>query len=149
MKTQRSVVKTAHQTEITGRYSEMIAQVALLANGWIPHESRTKEAYDILATNPETGRAEKVQVKTIRRRTDRGGDFVIYARKGDATTYDLADADWIIGVLADNGETPRVFILENICQTEYWTKEDRAHLNGWRELSIALDREPNAIALAA
>lgn len=127
----------------------MVAQIALLANGWTPHESRTKEAHDILAINPETGRAEKVQVKTIRRRTDRAGEFVIYARKGDATTYDLADADWLIGVLADNGKTPRVFLLENKCQTEYWTREDRLHLNGWRELSIALDREANAGALVA
>lgn len=127
----------------------MVAQIALLANGWIPHESRTKEAYDILATNPETGRAEKIQCKTIRRRTDRAGDLVIYARKGDATTYDLADADWIIGVLAENGEIPRVFLLENRCRTEYWTREERAHLNGWRELSIALDREANADAVAA
>lgn len=140
------MVKTAHQTEITGRYSEMIAQVALLANGWIPHESRTKESYDILATNPDTGRAEKVQCKTIRRRSDRGGDFVIYARKGDASTYDLADADWILGVLADNGEIPRVFLLENVCQTEYWSVESRLAANGWRELSIALDRTLQAAA---
>lgn len=124
----------------------MIAQVALLANDWIPHESRTKESYDVLATNPETGRAEKVQVKTIRRRSDRGGDFVIYARKGDATTYDLADADWILGVLADNGEVPRVFLLENTCQREYWSVESRLAANGWRELSIALNRKTADIA---
>lgn len=123
----------------------MVAQVALLASGWIPHESRTKEAYDILATNPESGIAEKIQVKTIRRRTDRAGDFVIYARKGDATVYDLADADWIIGVLADNGEVPRVFLLENRCQSEYWTVENRLAANGWRELPIALTRLSTAV----
>ncbi|ANY67697.1 hypothetical protein BBD42_15400 [Paenibacillus sp. BIHB 4019] len=122
----------------------MAARLALLANGWTPHTSETDEAYDILATEPLTGRHVKVQVKTIRRRTDRErsngiADLVVYARKGNGTTYDRADADYIIGVWAENGEIPRVYMFENRMQTEYWASEARAS-ERWVELSIALDR---------
>ncbi|WP_339306843.1 hypothetical protein [Paenibacillus sp. FSL R5-0519] len=134
----------AHITETVAMYSELIAQTALLANGWTTHVPRTKEAYDILATNPATGRAEKVQVKTIRRRTDRNGDLVIYTRKGNGTTYDLAEADWIAGVLAEDGAPPRVFLLENTCQSEYWCVESRL-AERWPELPISLDRRMLAL----
>jgi hypothetical protein len=117
----------------------LIAQAALLANGWRIHESKTAEAYDILATDPMTGEHVKIQVKTVKQREDRGGDLVIYARKGNGTAYDRADADYLIGVWVDNGEVPRVFMLENRLLTEYWASEARASKR-WVELSIALDR---------
>ncbi|MGG1641828.1 hypothetical protein ACIFQM_11140 [Paenibacillus sp. NRS-1782] len=151
---------TAHQTEITGKYSEMAARLALLANGWTVHTSETAEAYDVLATEPLTGRHVKIQVKTVRRRSDRereGGvaDLVVYARKGNGTTYDRADADYIVGVWAVDGEAPRVFMFENRCLSEYWCSEARAS-ERWVELSIALNRnldEPESevatLALAA
>jgi len=133
------VICTSHINEIVGTYSEIIAQAALLANGWLIHESKTAEAYDILATDPLSGHHVKIQVKTIRQRMDRGGDLVIYAKKGDRTAYDLSDADYIIGVWAADGEIPRVYMLENRLQTEYWASEATA-AERWVELSIALDR---------
>lgn len=129
----------AHQSERTGKYSELIARAALLANGWTVHTSETDEAYDILATDPFNGAHVKIQVKTIRQRMDRGGDLVVYAKKGNGTAYDRADADYIVGVWADNGETPRVFMFENRMCGEYWASEARAS-ERWLELSIALDR---------
>jgi hypothetical protein len=117
----------------------LIAQAALLANGWRIHESKTAEAYDILATDPTTGEHVKIQVKTVKQREDRGGDLVIYARKGNGTAYDRADADYLIGVWVDNGEVPRVFMLENRLLTEYWASEARASKR-WIELDISLDR---------
>ncbi|WP_036708770.1 hypothetical protein [Paenibacillus pinihumi] len=134
---------TAHVTEITGKYSELIAKAALMAAGWTIHESVTDEAYDVLATDPVNGRATKVQIKTIRRRADREKgnrpELVIYAKKGDGTAYDRAEADYIVGVWADNGEIPRVYMLENECKTEYWANEQTA-AKRWVELSITFDR---------
>lgn len=133
------MIYTAHITEVIGTYSELIAQAALLANGWRIHESKTAEAYDILATDPLTGDHVKIQVKTVKQREDRGGDLVVYARKGNGTAYDRADADYLIGVWVDNGEVPRVFMFENRLLTEYWASEARASKR-WVELPIALDR---------
>jgi hypothetical protein len=154
------VSNIAHQTEITGKYSELAARLALLANGWTVHTSETAEAYDVLATEPLTGRHVKIQVKTVRRRSDRErgdgvADLVVYAKKGNGTTYDLSEADYIVGVWAVDGEVPRVFMFENRCLSEYWCSEAKAS-ERWIELSIALNRnldepepETSALALAA
>ncbi|MCD9024357.1 hypothetical protein K7P76_21300 [Cohnella sp. NL03-T5] len=115
-----------------------------MASGWTVHTAATDEAYDILATDPLSGAHVKVQVKTIRKRSDRGGDLVIYAKKNNGTIYDRSDADYIVGVWADDGESPRVFMLENRLLGEYWASEARA-AERWVELSIALDRSVYAI----
>ncbi len=120
----------------------MAARLALLANGWIPHNPTTDEPYDILATDPLSGDHVKLQVKTIRQRLDRGGDLVVYAKKGNGSTYDRADADYIVGVWAADGEIPRVFMFENRMLGEYWASEARAS-ERWIELSIALNRSAN------
>jgi len=134
------VIFTAHVTEVTGRYAELIARAALLANGWTVHTSDTDEAYDILATDPLSGGHYRIQVKTIRQRTDRGNELVVYAKKGNGEVYTKADADYILGVLANNGTTPRVFMLENRSLTEYWASEAKAS-ERWIELDVACDRE--------
>ncbi|PAD72410.1 hypothetical protein [Paenibacillus campinasensis] len=133
------MIYTAHISEVVGKYSELVAQIALLANGWRVHESKTAEAYDILATDPVSGEFAKIQVKTIRQRMDRGGDLVVYAKKGNGTAYDRADADLIIGVWVIEGEAPRVFIFENRLCGEYWASEARAS-ERWIELPLALNR---------
>lgn len=129
----------AHISEVVGKYSELVAQLALLANGWRVHESRTAEAYDILATDPLTGEFTKIQVKTIRQREDRNGDLVVYAKKGNGTAYDRADADYIIGVWAVEGEPPRVYMFENRLLSEYWSSKARA-AERWVELPISINR---------
>lgn len=133
------MIYTAHITEVVGTYSELIAQAALLANGWRIHESKTAEAYDILATDPLSGAHVKVQVKTIRQRMDRGGDLVVYAKKGNGTTYDHSEADYIVGVWAQDGVVPRVYMFENRLIGEYWASEARAS-ERWVELDIAFSR---------
>ncbi|WP_245640236.1 hypothetical protein [Paenibacillus dakarensis] len=135
----KGTISIAHITGIVGVYSELIAQAALLANGWNIHESKTAEAYDILATDPVSGDHVKIQVKTVKQRDDKNGELVIYARKNNGTAYDRADADFLIGVWVDNGEIPRVFMLENRLLTEYWASEARAS-ERWIELPIAFDR---------
>lgn len=110
-----------------------------MAAGWTVHKAETDEAYDILATDPLTGVYAKIQVKTIRQRMDRGGDLVIYAKKGNGTVYDRAEADYIVGIWAADGEIPRVYMLENRLCGEYWASEATAS-ERWVELGIALDR---------
>lgn len=145
--TRKDVGVTAHISEITGKYSELAARLALLANGWTVHQSETDEAYDVLAQDPVSGEYARIQVKTVRQRKDRGGDLVVYAKKGNGTTYGLADADYVIGVWAVAGAVPRVFMFENRSLTEYWCAEAKAS-ERWVELSLALNRDIYAEAAA-
>lgn len=83
------MINTAHLSENVGKYSELAARLALLANGWTVHQAETDEAYDVLAKDPVSGEYAKIQIKTIRQRKDRGGDLVVYAKKvtGRRTTW--------------------------------------------------------------
>lgn len=80
------------------------------------------------------------QIKTIRQRTDRGGDLVVSAKKGNGAPYTLSEADYIIGVLGAEGEKPRVYMFENRGLGEYWATEARASQR-WVELPIEMNRE--------
>lgn len=110
-----------------------------MANGYTVSRTRTAEPFDMKATDPLNGREYKYQVKTIRKRMDRGGELVVYATNGSGQTYAQSDVDYFIGVLAEEGEVPRVFMFENRGIREYWATEARASKR-WVELSIALDR---------
>lgn len=71
---------------------------------------------------------------------DRGGDLVVYAKKGNGTVYDRAEADLLIGVWMVDGGIPRVFMFENRMIGEYWCSEAKAS-ERWIELSIGLNRQ--------
>jgi hypothetical protein len=129
----------AHITEITGVYSELIAEVALMANGYQVSRTRTAEPFDLKAVDPLNGSEYKIQVKTIRKRADRNGELVVYATNGRGQTYSKSDVDLFIGILVEESEVPRVFMFENREIKEYWASEARAS-NRWVELSIALNR---------
>ncbi len=143
----------AYYTEKVGTYSELIAKSALIAGGWdAVGEPETREYFDISARHPETGDFRTFQVKTMKRREDKGGDwFVLFAKNGQGKAYTADKAsDFYIGVLVDNGENPRVFLIENNRpeQTEYWSKTYAAS-EKWTELPISLDRttlEPELFA---
>jgi hypothetical protein len=110
----------AHVSTVVGTYSEIVAELALLANGFTVSHPRTAEPFDLKAEEPLTHREIKVQVKTIRKRSDRNGDLVVYATKGNGTRYEKSDVDYFIGVLGEDGEVPRVFMFENRNIKEYW-----------------------------
>jgi len=111
-----------------------------MAAGWTVHRPVTDEPYDILATDPVNGEHYRIQVKTIRQRTDRGGELVVYAKKGSGEPYTKSDADYIVGVWAENGVAPRVYMFEVRGIGEYWASEASAAAR-WVELPLALDRE--------
>lgn len=129
----------AHITEVIGVYSELVAEMALMANGYVVSRTRTAEPYDLKAVDPLSKAEIKCQVKTIRKRHDRKDEMVVYATNGRGKTYEKSDVDVFIGVLAEEGETPRVFMFENRGIREYWATEARASKR-WVELSIALNR---------
>lgn len=134
------MVNISHVTEAVGTYSELIAQAALLANGWRVHESKTSEAYDILATDPLSGEHVKVQVKTIHQRNDKGGELVVYAKRGNGSTYSKSEAAYFVGVWAQDGEIPRVYMFENRNIGEYWATEASAK-HRWVEIPLGFNRD--------
>lgn len=126
-------------TEVVGVYSELVAEMALLANGYAVSRPTCAEVYDLKAEDPLTGEELKMQVKTIHIRADRGNEWVVYAKKSSGEPYRKSDADYFIGVLVSDGETPRVYMFENREIGEYWASEARASKR-WVELSLALNR---------
>lgn len=130
----------AHISETTGKYSQMIAKAALTASGWSVAETETDEAYDFVIRDPLSGAWFEAQVKTIRRRKDRDNQFVVYTTNGKGEPYSPDDIRYIVAVLAENGETPRVFMFENEGRKEVWRSEPTAERD-WVEMSIALDRD--------
>lgn len=128
----------AHVSEVVGKYSELAVRMALMANGWTVSKTETDEAYDLIGEDPLNGRTYKFQVKTILHRPDRKS-YVIQSKNGQGEAYTKAQADYIAGVLATDGEIPRVFYFENTGQKEYWSIESTA-AKRWIELPIALDR---------
>lgn len=131
----------AHITEQVGVYSELMAEAALMASGYLGvGKPTTREYYDLMATDGLTGEHVTFQVKTLKRREDRGNNLVLFAKKGDGKPYgDDEASDYYIGVLADDGEVPRVFLMENRGISEYWASEESAKTR-WVELPIAIDR---------
>lgn len=129
----------AHITEVVGVYSELAAEMALLANGYTVSKPSTAEPFDLIATDPLNGESLKIQVKTIQIRNDRGGDYVVHAKKGDGSPYLKSEVDALIGVLVGEGIAPRVYMFENREKREYWAAETRASKR-WVELPVALDR---------
>lgn len=115
LRCRKGLINIAHETQITGRYSELLAQTALLAAGYEVSEPVAPEVYDMIARNPSTGEYLRVQCKTARVREDREGAIVVYARKGSGEPYTAADCDAIIGV---NGND--VYIFPVAGNAEYW-----------------------------
>ncbi|MGO0707818.1 hypothetical protein [Bacillus velezensis] len=131
----------AHLTEVVGKYSEVVAELALLANGFAVSRPQLAQPYDFKAEDPITGEEYKVQVKTFRRRHDRNNELVLYTTNGKGQCYDRSDVDYFIGVLGDPGESPRVWMFENEPnQREYWAKSTMQASKRWVELPLSLDR---------
>ena len=112
-----------------------------MASGYIGVGSpTTNEYYDLIAVDPLSKEHVTFQVKTLKRREDRDDNLVLFAKKGNGEPYGPDEqADYYIGVLIDDGETPRVFVIENRGISEYWMRETKAS-ERWIELPIALDR---------
>jgi hypothetical protein len=87
------------------------------------------EVYDLLARDPANGKSYRIQVKTLRVRTDRDNALVIYAKKGNGKAYTPEEVDYIVGV-----DGNRAFMFECSGLTEYWSTETTAKKR-WINLS--------------
>ncbi|WP_370872794.1 group I intron-associated PD-(D/E)XK endonuclease [Robertmurraya andreesenii] len=123
----------AHETVTKGRHSELLAQTALLANGWSVAEPIAPEPFDLVARAPGTSEWQRIQIKSARVRDDRNGEIVCYARKNSGKPYDKDDCDKFIAVL--NGE---VFMFDNRGISEYWVGADSIDAK-WTRLSTGIE----------
>lgn len=126
----------AHETQIIGAISELTAAKLLMERmGYEVAVPIVAEVYDLLARDPADGNVYRVQVKTLRRRTDRDNALVVYAKKGDGTPYTADEVDYIVGV---DGE--RAFMFECTGIGEYWSTEQTA-----RKRWVLLQNETEAV----
>jgi hypothetical protein len=130
----------AHESQITGMHSELLAQTALLANGFEVSQPIAPEVYDLIVRNPLTNDYSRVQVKTARVRDDRDGAIVIYARKGNGDPYTPEECDLIVGV---NG--PDVYMFPCVGNAEYWSTPGNAEAK-WTLLPTTLRKEAAEVA---
>jgi hypothetical protein len=129
----------SHHTITKGRHSELLAQTALLANGWQVAEPIAPEPYDLVAKAPGSAEWQTIQIKTARARDDRNGEIVCYAKKNNGEVYGRQDCDLFIAVL--NGE---VYMFENRNLTEYWVSADKV-AEKWAKLEIGIETLKGAV----
>lgn len=118
-------------TSTVGEHSELLAQAALLADGWTVHKPITPEAHDLLAVKGEN--VLRIQVKTIKQREKDGVPYyVIRGLKNKGDVYSLADCDAFIGVVGEH-----VYLAECREISEYWSRVDEAS-EKWKRLDLKI-----------
>lgn len=123
------MIKSAHETQVVGRISELKAITALMANGYEVAEPVVAEPYDLLIRREGDKKTYRVQVKTCRVREDRDNAIVVYAKRNNGEPYTLDDCEYIIGVL-DND----VYIFECRGVGEYWVTSESINVS-WTKLT--------------
>lgn len=116
-------------TASIGRHSELLAQTALLANGWTVLESIVPEPFDLAVTKRGDNRICRIQIKTLIQRNKNGIDYyVLKGKKNNGDVYDKDDCDIFIGVYHNV-----VYLVENRCIGEYWIRVDEV-AEKWTEM---------------
>jgi hypothetical protein len=123
---------------VKGRHSELLAQTALLANGWSVSEPIAPEPFDLVARPPGSTEWLRLQIKTARTRDDRDGSIVVYGRKNSGKPYDQSDCDAFIGIV---GQDVYMFDCRNI--SEYWVRPDNID-EKWTKLETGFTKEVSA-----
>lgn len=114
-----------------GRHAELIAQMALLANGWSVLEPISPQPYDLAIRHAETHETYYVQVKTAILRNEKryGGDYlVVKGAKNNGKVYTLDEADYFIAVYEGD-----CYLFPNREISEYWCKPEHAAIK-WSKL---------------
>lgn len=127
----------AHETITKGRHSELLAQTALLANGWSVSEPIAPEPFDLVARAPGSTEWQTIQIKSARVRDDRNGEVVCYARKNNGKPYDKEDCDLFIAVISGN-----VYLFENRSISEYWVGAETIN-EKWTKLETGFETFKN------
>lgn len=119
-----------NDTVTKGRHSELLAIVALLANGYDVAEPVAPRAFDLTVKLPNSEKWVQMQVKTARARADRNGEVVVYAKKNNGKPYTYEEAQYIIGIY--DGE---VYLFENREIGEYWVNPNNIN-DKWEHLPL-------------
>ena len=110
----------AHISSVTGKVSELTAAMALLNIGWEVAMPVVDEVYDLVGKDPANGEWATMQVKTLRKRTDRDGTwYVINGARGNGENYSADEIDYMLGVDAETGD---VYMTECRNLSEYWQR---------------------------
>ena len=122
----------AHITTITGRVSELTVERGLLARGWEVSRPIVDERYDLVVREPGTAPTDlkRIQIKTIRIREDRKGEYVVYATNGKKEPYTTDDCEYLAGVYGDD-----FYLVPCTGLTEYWADEQKRNAE-WRKFSF-------------
>lgn len=130
---------TAAATEIAltsnnkGRHAELLAQTALLANGYIVMEPIAPEPFDLAVKRIGEDETFYVQVKTayLRDEPRYGGEYIVVrGAKNNGSVYTEAEVDYFIAVWQG-----RAYMFPNREISEYWIRpKDLA--SKWTELSM-------------
>ena len=103
-----------------GKYTELLAQTALLANGWTVLEPIAAEPFDLAITKIRSRKTYYVQVKTSFRRNEEryNGEYVVVrGTKGNGDVYSIDEVDYFV-TSVDND----VYMFPNGEKSEYWVK---------------------------
>lgn len=130
----------ASETSTKGRHAELIAETALMANGWTVMIPSVVEPFDLGITRPGWREFKRVQIKSVRLRNKGGIDYVIVnGTKNNGNVYSQEEADYFIGVMDGIA-----YMFPNRGLTEYWLKP--AEINEkWTRLDASISNLTEAI----
>ena len=131
--------KTQMSTNDRGKHAELLAQTALLANGWSVLEPISPQPYDLAARCPLTGEIIYVQVKTAYLR-DSERDIERYGKaylrvpgaRNNGRKYETGEVDYFIAVWQGD-----CYMFRNREQTEYWVLPEEIG-DKWSKLSAVI-----------
>ena len=115
-----------------GRHAELLAQTALLANGYTVMEPISPEPFDLAIKRIGSKRTQYVQVKTafLRNEERRGGEYIVVKGvKSNGDVYTKKEVDYFVAIWRGD-----VFMFPNREISEYWVRaQDIAEK--WTKLS--------------
>ena len=118
-----------------GKHAELLAQTALLANGYNVLEPISPQPYDLAARNPQTQETVYFQVKTAFLRDEEryGGEYlVVKGARNNGKVYEKDEVDRFIAVW--NGTC---YVFPNREVSEYWVRPWQVD-EKWTKLGTAL-----------
>ena len=118
-----------------GKHAELLAQTALLANGYNVLEPISPQPYDLAARNPQTQETVYYQVKTAFLRDEEryGGEYlVVKGARNNGKVYEKDEVDRFIAVW--NGTC---YVFPNREVSEYWVRPWQVD-EKWTKLETSL-----------
>lgn len=119
-----------------GRHAELLAQTALLANGFTVLEPIAPESFDLAIMRIGEKDTKYVQVKTAFSRNEPryGGEYIVVrGAKNNGKVYTKSEVDYFVAVWQG-----AVYMFPNRLKSEYWVRP-RDLATRWTELSTDIN----------